>query len=216
MLTKNINDSVFSYWQVAENGIWEDAITIPPSPSSDALNHLLSWHEEAGPDIAIEAFFGDNHSNNFMFFGGRVKALEKTQQKEFIISLIQQAQPGNSFHDFYAHYCNILNTYWPSHSFSIDQKPDFLELGAEGFWKSYGSYVIWEAGEKSPKTLKDIEEHAPHLLSPFKRAIMMEHAWNNPMPCWLALPVSVKQENSFIFDRERYQELIKSAVSTRD
>ena len=71
------------------------------------------------------------------------------------------------------------------------------------FWKSYGSYVVWNKGDVNPKSISDIEKNAPQLLRPFERSIMMEYAYHSPMPMWLAVPLSTKKGDDFIFDKQK-------------
>lgn len=90
--------------------------------------------------------------------------------------------------------------------------PDFLEFGAEGFWKTCGSYVVWQKGQAGFATVEDIKRDAPQLLAPFSRAIMMELAWSDPMPMWLGIPITIKKDGLHQFSMDKYNKLCKIII----
>lgn len=55
-----------SHWQVAENGMWEDAKEIGIQPTPQDIKELKDWMHNASEDIAIEAFL-EIKMNNFSF-----------------------------------------------------------------------------------------------------------------------------------------------------
>lgn len=207
--------ALISHWQIAADGIWEQARELSASPSSHELQGMLEWVGASGKDIAIEAFFGNKLSEDFCFFGVRLAALSKEDQKAFIRELAERVAPSDTADLFLPKFQTLLTQYTENNGTlsGFGQAPDFLELGAEGFWKSYGSYVVWKKGEGEPKSIDDIRQNAPQLLRPFERAIMMEQAWKNPLPMWLAQPVSRKTAEGFVFDEKKYRTLAAAAIS---
>jgi len=208
-------NSSLSHWQVAADGIWEEAYMLSPSPCIEATKELLVWLGAANQDIAIEAFFGDKSSDNFGFLGIRISSLSPEDQKDFIRDLVKTITPSEHFATFINKFQAYLSNFSIApHSFdAFSQTPDFLELGVEGMWKSYGSYVIWSKGDVNAKSIGDIERNAGQLLRPSPRPIMMEHAYAAPMPMWLASPVSIKTNAGFVFDQEKYLSLIGASIS---
>ena len=203
-----------SYWQVAVDGIWEDARGLPVAPQLEDLKEFLEWVSKAGEDVAIEAFFGDKNTGNFGFFGVRIASLTKERQVLFIHELIDSVVPSDNSDTFALKFKNTLEKFVPEmpQLNIFEQSPYFLELGVEGFWKSYGSYVVWKKGDIYPKTINDIEKHAAQLLRPYERAVMMEYAYQRPIPMWIAVPVSTKTSDGFIFDRQKYSSLIDTTI----
>lgn len=206
----NITSKVLiSHWQIAEDGSWEQAQEMPVNPSPKNLQDMLSWVKSANEDIAIEAFFGNKFSENFCFFGLRISSLTKEEQTQFIQDLVEKIIPSDTFETFDSKLRTTLAKFIAETSVFplLSRSPDFLELGAEGFWSSYGSCIVWEKGNSVPKSIEHIQTDAPQLLKPFKRAIIMEHSWRHPVPMWFAVPVSRKNGNQFIFDPQRYNTL---------
>lgn len=196
------------HWQIAFNGVWEKAIEISPTPSQNEIDQTTQAILNGAQDVAIEAFFGDRNSNDFFFTGIRIAAIEKSEQATFVKKLFNTVSDTN--------FENIKQAIEKSLGKAkiMQTQPDFLELGAEGFWKSYGSYQIWRQEKAaSPANIDDIQNNASQLLKPFRRAIMMELAWNAPHPMWLGIPVSEKiNDAEFRFSKKRYEHLLKAAL----
>ncbi len=197
-LSHELNGKPLSHWQVAAEGIWEEAREIRPQAEAQNIASLLSWIESASQDIAIEAFFGDKQ-DQFFFFGLRIETLPKDRQYAFIQGLINDLSPQSSFADILQALKDKLYN-----ERLLAGAPDFLELGAEGFWKSYGSYVVMPERAGSVATMQEIANNAPQLLEPFKRPIMMEFAWKAPLPMWLGIPISEKRAELYEFSEDRY------------
>ncbi len=205
-VNKQTSSYIFSHFQIAQNGHWEAAQRINVSPIENELEKVKKFISESDQDIAIEAFF-QKSSNYVLFFGIRIENLEKSKQIAFIQNFVDCAKEGIGFSDF------ISNLQMEFNFSFFKNSPDFLEVGAEGFWKSYGSLIVKKNGNQA-LSYKEIEEHAPQLLKPFERQMMLEHAYNTPMPHWLALPLSKKVGNDFILNKDRYEMIIDMLENT--
>ncbi len=202
-LLSEILDKPIHHLQIAADGIWEDAKPVSVSPPSEEIETLMAWLSDAPKDIAIEAFFGNKDSDSFFFYGIRIEELPREAQKEFVRNLFNAISDSSNFDALLNAVKKALND-----QRIMQTKPDMLELGAEGFWKSYGSYVVWRKEETQAATIQDVKRETPQLLQPFERAIMMEFAWHKPLPMWLGLPVSKKEGNEFHFSSDIYQTLL--------
>lgn len=214
--SRNFDQLKFSHWQVASDGIWEDAYQVSKDISSTELSSFIDWLVKQSSDIALEAFFGDKHSSSFFFFGFRVQKLSKNQQSIFFETLFSSPELA-SFSDVYD--CLVTALLTASDGMydltkELAHGLDFLEVGAEGFWKSKGSVIIWEKKNENKKALSysEFKESAPQLIEPFERAIMLEHAWAKNIPVWLALPLSIRDEKGFVFDENIYERSVSHIV----
>lgn len=204
---ENITQSYsFSHFQIAQNGIWEEAVQFFLQDLSvvqcEAVTDMVAAYDQ---DVAIEAFFC-NENADILFLGIRLEKLSKQEQSDFVRNMLDKSSYGMKFHELVGILRDVSNA--PE---LLSMRPDFLEVGAEGYWKSYGSQVVWD-GSGHVLSLQDIKDVAPHLLKEFKKPMMLEMAYKNPMPYWLGLSLSERSENGFVFSVERYQEYIKSLV----
>lgn len=201
-------DKTLSFWQIAKDGIWEDAIRIDADANSDQITPTLDANiNDATKDIAIEAFFGDvDDGIEFFFFGIRLEQLETEDKIDFIKKLISACDKRNNINAVITTTSRLIGQRL------LNTPPLMLELGAEGFWKSYGSYKVW-GDDKPLSTIQDIETYAPQLKYPFKRPIMLEFAWDTPHPIWLGIPVSRQiSSHEFLFCDEIYKHLSSLGV----
>ena len=199
------------HWQIAFNGQWEDAVEFSSKPSTQEISDLSKRVLHGPKDVAIEAFFGDRNTENFFFTGVRVSALTNMEKDAFFRDLFNSASGKTDFESIN----KALSTALQSNTI-MTQTPAFLELGAEGAWKSYGSYQVWEKeNSHPPATIDEIAKDAPQLLKPFERAIMLEVAWTDPQPMWLGVPVSKKQKDGFCFSHEKYKDALDFALLTQ-
>ena len=194
-----------SHWQIAADGVYEKARQVRLQPDAQELNELSTWVSNASEDIAIEAFFGDK-GQDFFFLGVRIEHLSKAEQASFVTSLIGEISEKDDLGKVVE---SLQEGLQKTHL--LDTKPALLELGADDFWGSYGSYVVWNKGNEAVASIEEIGENASQLLIPFKRAIMMEFAWKEPLPMWLAIPVSTRIGNErHQFSPSRYDELSRA------
>lgn len=199
---------------MAQNGVWEEALEVEEHPNGDGVLKIENWLLNAAEDVAIEAFFGNKLANDFCFLGIRVASLTKGSQKSLIMCLIESIDREDSFDSAIKKIELVLRQ-----TISVESKngifnrsPEFLELGVEGFWKTFGSYIVWTEGKEKAKSIEDININAPQLLKKLERHVMLEHAWKKPLPMWLAIPVSRSAERGYVFDEKKYNELIESVL----
>ncbi len=182
-LSPYLNNKTLRFWQIACDGLWEEAYKI--QPKSDETKTIKRYIDKSD-NIAIEAFFYDDNDHEFFFFGIRLQNLTKEKRESLILKLTHSIKGGSSLTTVKTHAQKLL-----SYNEWLDTSPDFLEIGAEGFWKSYGSYQLWDKNsEQDIATVQDIETNAPQILQPFKRPMMVECAWRQPLPTWLGIQVS--------------------------
>lgn len=197
----DLSSYTLNFWQIAQNGIWEDAVKIIPNGAYTTPPTLVQRIENMAQDIAIEAFFKDT-DNNFYFLGIRIETFPKDTQKIIIQTLLNNTEPHSTLDDIALRIQKALTM-----DDFLSNTPDLLEIGAEGFWKSYGSYVVWNT-DSALASITDIEQHAPQLLKPFKRPMMLELAWKKPTPYWLGIPISSKNADGlYQLSPEKYQKL---------
>ncbi len=201
-LSSETSGKFITHWQIAEDGMWENAKHIPVSPNPVEIKDLMDWVLNAPSDLALEAFFSDKHEN-FFFYGLRIKAMPKKEQQLFLISVLNRVSKESSLDDLIM----IIEKNLKGMPI-LKSSPDLMELGAEGFWKSYGSYVVWTKEQKSKAEIKDIECDAPQLLKPFERSMIMEFAWHHPIPMWIGCPISKKKGQLYEFSLDRYNKLL--------
>lgn len=200
-LLPHTTEKTISHWQIAADGIWEEAKEIRLQPTPEEIEKLVKWVSSSPKDIAIEAFFGDK-DQDFFFLGIRIESMSKASQVDFIAFLLGTISKKYGLAEIVKTLQEALKS-----SFVLESDPILLELGAEGFWKSYGSYVVWKKGQNSPASVEKIKKEAPQLLEPFERAIMIEFAWNEPLPMWLGIPISQKNNGSHQFSKDRYAKI---------
>lgn len=204
-LSDEISEKTLSHWQVAEDGGWENARRVPMPLASGDLYELKKWLAHTSQDIAIEAFFR-SQNDGFFFFGMRVEVMPKDEQISFLERLISSVSNNSSFEQFMHMLSEKLGVLCLLHSY-----PDFIELGAEGFWKSYGSYVVWQKDRQELASVAKIQEGAPQILKVFERPMIMEFAWLDPVPMWLGIPVSeASGRGGYQFSADRYEKLSKT------
>lgn len=195
-------------WQLALDGVYEEAHQVSLDLSAKDLDALKKWVLSASSNLAIEAFFGDREQD-FFFFGLKLNSMEKSQQAEFVVNLVSKVSHSSNFMQFIALLQKELGD-----ELLLQDPPHLMEIGADIYWKSHGSYVVWEHNKKSEASIDEIKEYAPQLIKPFKTMIMMELAWLNPLPMWLALPVSHRQDDkTFVFSKEKYQNVLQIGIS---
>lgn len=208
-LSEYTADYNLSHWQIAENGVWEDSLQISRSPDEQEISAIEKYIRNAAADIAIEGFFKKT-DDQFLFFGVRLEAYETDKKIEIVRNILTFTNNAKTDFD---HFINFINTQGIFGKI-LDKKPDFLEIGAEGFWKSYGSLVVWKANNDAPFTIQDILHTAPQLLKTFKRSMMLELAYDQPDPHWLGLSLSIQAEDeTFTFNNERYEHLTQSIIA---
>lgn len=194
-IPEKINKLKLSHWQIASNGVWEEAKEIKTDTTD--FQNIEKHIKNASKDVAIEAFFGDKQ-NDFIFFGVRIATLPVKEKIQFIRNLITNTDQNSTLE-------NVLGIY----EFDIKKTPSFMEIGAEGFWKSHGSFVVWKQEQDSVAEYETIQKQAPQIIAPFKRPMMLEFAWKKPLPTWLGIPVSEKTENGqYKFSNTLYNNLI--------
>ncbi len=188
--------------QFAEDGKWEDATELNFCDENPILEKNRSQ------DTAIE-FFLSNKNNDICFIGFRLAQYSFVKQNQIISDCLTNLKTKQSFEDVRSTIGKVINI-----DNFVSSSPDFLEIGAEGFWKTYGSQIVWRANDIKPLDIKDIKTKAPQLLDSFKRPMMMEVAWKKPMSTWLALQVSDRTGNNlFCFSQRRYEHYLEKVIN---
>lgn len=202
-LSTYLSDKTLSHWQTANDGIWEEAYRIRPQTKHDAFIHDYVRQFE---DIALEAFLYDKDDNDFCFFGLRIKALSVEEKEHFLKTVTGSLPHGSSLNDIKSLMQDLLG-----YDTWLEHQPELLEIGAEGFWKSYGPYKLWDSSHSDHPiaTEDDIRRDAPHILETFERPMMVECAWKTPIPAWLGIPVSEKINDNYQFSSSLYNNLIQ-------
>lgn len=206
-LSPYLNNKTLRFWQIACDGLWEEACKIQPqSDERIKIKHYI----DKSDNIALEAFFYDTDDDEFFFFGIRLQNLTKEQRENLILKLTHSIKNKTPLTTVKTQTQELL-----AYNEWLDTPPDFLEIGAEGFWKTYGSYQLWDKNsEHNIATAQDIETNAPQILQPFKRPMMVECAWREPLPVWLGIQVSEKQNDIYQFSYKRYKDLISLISNT--
>ena len=192
--------SPLTHWQSAVNGEWETATALNASASKEQKQGFINQIATAPQDVAVEAFFKADDDALF-FFGLRLEKLSKEQQAFFVRHLVTKASNTATFEDIHTIAAQLLDS-----EAIMNTRPNFLEVGIEGSWKSSGFMRVWNDGERHSASIQKIQSEAPHLLGDFSRAIMMEAAWDKPLPMWFALPISEIKNNRHHFSQDKYED----------
>jgi hypothetical protein len=160
--------------QFAKNGSWETAWAFTPEtlPSETKVNAFLEHNNE----LAFEVFFGQ------AFLGVRFEA-ESDQVKKFALACIEAFKIARDATTFF----EALGSQTGLNNFA--QSLSFAEVGAVNAWRSVGAFEInnllepdlesiWQALQTS-----NVAANTTHVKA-------IEFACKQPIPHWLALPVS--------------------------
>jgi hypothetical protein len=187
------------YAQTAVGGNWEDAVQI--DFSNETSNNNLSFGE-ADTSIAGEIFYRLN-DNRAVFFGVRYSnSLKVNSPDEFLarFSKVLKNAPNQSFREILAELGQQLNDNTLTF---IGSGANYVELGVEGYWKSYGSRVLRKSGEPSitEETIKKLLGDNDNLLKNNKNHIALEFAVSNP-EYWFGVQVSKEVNGQYVTDLE--------------
>jgi hypothetical protein len=160
--------------QFAKHGSWETAwaFTLETRPSRTEVNAFL----ESSREVAFEIFFG--HA----FLGVRFEAAPDEVQT-FALACVNAFEAARDAKGFFESLGSQTGLTHFAQSFS------FAEIGAVNAWRSIGAFQIgdllapdlesiWEALQTST-----VATHTSHVKA-------IEFACKQPIPHWLALPVS--------------------------
>jgi hypothetical protein len=160
--------------QFAKNGSWETAwaFTLETIPSETEVTAFLEHSNE----IAFEVFFG--HA----FLGARFEA-ESDQVKKFAFACMEAFKIARDATTFF----EALGSQTGLNSFA--QSFSFAEVGAVNAWRSVGAFQINNLLEPDLKTIwQALQTSSVAANTTHVKAI--EFACKEPIPHWLALPVS--------------------------
>ncbi len=184
-----------SGFQIAVNGIWENAKSIPVFPNTQHKQAILSWLSTQERDVAIEIFF-NCPDNKFMFIGLRLAKLTVMKRHDFveeILSLPPNISPLETIPIIEEKLnSRIMHTAY-----------DFLEIGILNEWKSQNPYKISQKNNIN-EPYESIINHAPHLSKSFNNPVILEFAWKHPIPMWVGVPISTSQGGKHTISKEAY------------
>ncbi|MGH1404584.1 MAG: hypothetical protein ACRBDL_10105 [Alphaproteobacteria bacterium] len=185
-----------SGFQLAANGVWENAKSVDLLPSPTEHEQVFQWLSQQEEDIAIEVFFCAPNKG-FFFFGIRLSSFTLYQKKQLIREILSLSTE-HTLENCIAVIEQSLNS-----THIISTPNEFLEIGVLNEWKTHTPYKIQRSnGENESYT--SMIQHAPHFTRQYNNPVILEFAWEKPAPMWIGVPISTSQNGKHIISKEKY------------